>query len=90
MTGLPTVVLLFIKRETRIYALGITVWEIIKNGCSYTEENWLMHGESNKEFLHRTSMDEGPDAIRKCAEDFISILSDECGLCNLCDFSGVP
>lgn len=43
-----------------------------------------MHGASKKEFLHRISMDEGPDAIQKRAKDFISILSEEHGLFAIC------
>ncbi|KAL8693855.1 MAG: hypothetical protein Q9218_001411 [Villophora microphyllina] len=70
--------------QADIYALGITIWEIAKNGCSYIETDWLGHGETRKDFLQRVWMDGETDAILRRAEEFLSSLDRECGLTVIC------
>ncbi|KAL8710938.1 MAG: hypothetical protein Q9220_004537 [cf. Caloplaca sp. 1 TL-2023] len=81
----PTCALLY---QFDIYAFGITAWEIFKDGASYIEESWLVRGESKKEFLQRIGLDEGPNAIQKRAQDFISYLATESGLFAICGAIG--
>ena len=60
-----------------IYAFGITLWEIMKNGRAYIEDTWLMHEESRKDFLERIWREENEDAVLQRAQEFCNSLIQE-------------
>lgn len=59
--------------QADMYSFGITLWEIMKRGKSYIDDEWLLQGETRIEFLNRIHEEE-EDPILHRAEAFCESL----------------
>lgn len=51
--------------QADIYSFGITLWEIMKHGKSYIDDEWLSQGETRIEFLNRIHEEEENPLLRR-------------------------
>ena len=55
--------------QADIYSFGLTIWEIVKKGKNYIDDDWLSQGETRIEFLNRIHEEE-EDPLLGRAEAF--------------------
>lgn len=62
--------------QADMYSFGITLWEVMKHGKSYIDNEWLLEGETKIDFLNRVHKEEDDPLLRR-AEAFCNTIFQE-------------